>query len=105
MTYLLVADAASQRRNLDSMLSLVSCIGRAGGMRADLMFGDEWNELRTPTLMLIGDRDKFGTPRDAEAVTRTNESIRIVTIPDAGHLPWIDQQDSVTGQIRSFIGT
>lgn len=102
---LLVADIASQQRNLDSMLSLVGCIASAGGVRADLMFGKEWNTLQTPTLILIGDHDAFGTTQDAETVTLVNDSIQVEAIPDAGHLPWIDQPDQVVQEIRRFIDT
>lgn len=100
-----MADAASQRRNVDSMLSLVSNIGRIGGMRADLMFGDEWNTLQVPTLMIVGDRDKFGSPDDAETATKFNESIEINKVHNAGHLPWIDQPEPVAERIRHFLNT
>jgi len=104
---LLDVDVAHTRRNLDSILSLIRCIGR--GIRAgQLVLGDRWQTLQVPTLYLGGERDVFARPKLEQAlqvVLEGNANVRLVRIPDAGHLPWLDEPERVVAEIERFLGT
>ena len=104
---LLDVDVAHMRRNLDTILSLLRCIG--DGLRdRSLILGDRWHTLRVPTLFLHGDHDAFLTKRAAkawEAIAAGNPNVRVLRIPDAGHLPWLDDPERVVTEIEYFLTT
>ncbi len=100
-------DVAHTRRNLDSILSLIRCVGR--GLRAGhLVLGDRWQTLKVPTLYLGGERDVFVRPKVEKAlqvIAEGNPNVRLVRIPDAGHLPWLDEPERVVAEIERFLAT
>src|SRR5215218_9527607 len=65
---LLDLDVANSRRNVESWLSLVKCIvdARRLGLRRELVLGERWQTLTTPTLQVWGDCDAFGSPNEGE---------------------------------------
>jgi pimeloyl-ACP methyl ester carboxylesterase len=104
---LLDLDVAHTRRNLDSILSLIRCVGR--GIRGGhLVLGDRWQALKVPTLYLGGERDVFARPKfekALQAIAEGNPNVRLLRIPDAGHLPWLDEPEQVVAEIERFLGT
>jgi pimeloyl-ACP methyl ester carboxylesterase len=104
---LLDVDVAHTRRNLDSILSLIRCVGR--GIRGrQLVLGDRWQTLKVPTLYLGGERDIFARPKfenALQAIAEGNPNVRLLRIPDAGHLPWLDEPERVVAEIERFLGT
>jgi pimeloyl-ACP methyl ester carboxylesterase len=104
---LLDVDVAHTRRNLDSILSLIRCVGR--GIRGgQLVLGDRWQTLKVPTLYLGGERDIFVRPkfeRAFQVIAEGNPNVRLLRIPDAGHLPWLDEPEQVVAEIERFLGT
>lgn len=103
---LLDVAVASQRRNLASYLSLLRCIGDAGGLRRRVILGERWLALPMSTLVLCGDRDVFAPARVRtawEVIAARNPNVHLVQIPGAGHLPWIDEPEFVVTQIERFL--
>lgn len=103
---LLDADIAHSRRNIASMLSLVHCVAHLRGLRSHLILGDRWQELKTPTLSLCGERDAFMAPnawRAWEAIALRNLTLRITRVPDAGHLPWLDDPERIVNETKRFL--
>ena len=56
-----------------------------------------------PVLMIWGAKDYFDPPSLAYEMAEKMPHGRAVTIPDAGHLTWLDQLDPVESAIRSFV--
>ena len=104
---LLDVDVANTRRNVESMLSLIACVAdwRRLGYRRELILGDRWRALTTPTLLLWPEHDAFGSPEQGEALVATNPKLRLVRLPGAGHIPWIDDPDSVVAEIERFLSS
>ncbi len=100
---LLDVDVANERRNVESMLGLMHCIVDARGLRPALILGEHWRELTTPTLLIWGERDAFGSPKDGEALVAKIPNLRVVRIAEAGHLPWLDDPESVVAEIERFL--
>jgi hypothetical protein len=72
---LLDVDVAHTRRNLDTILSLIRCVGR--GIRGGhLVLGDRWLTLKVPTLFLGGERDIFVRPKFEKALQAIVEGTR-----------------------------
>ena len=100
---LLIADVETQRRDLPGYLTVLRRVGGAGGVRRDLILGRRWESLRTPVLMLWGERDAFAPPEWGEDLAARIPNMRLIRIPDAGHLPWIDDPQRVVSETESFL--
>jgi pimeloyl-ACP methyl ester carboxylesterase len=102
------ADVAHTRRNVSSILSLIGSVGsvRRLGLKRDLVLGDRWQELTVPTQFLCGEHDVFVPPkveRVWQDIAARNPNVGIVRIPDAGHVPWIDDPERVVGELERFL--
>jgi pimeloyl-ACP methyl ester carboxylesterase len=102
---LLDVDVANERRNVESMLGLMHCIVDPRGLRPELILGERWRDLTTPTLLIWGERDAFGSSTDAEALAAKCPNLDLVQVAEAGHLPWLDDPESVVAQIERFLAT
>jgi pimeloyl-ACP methyl ester carboxylesterase len=104
---LLEVDVAHTRRNVESMLGLVQCIADARrlGYRRELILGERWEALTTPTLLVWGEHDAFGSPQDGEGLVARNPTLRLVRVARAGHIPWIDDPESVVAEVERFLAT
>ena len=104
---LLDVDVAHTRRNVESMVGLVTCItdARRLGYRRELIFGKRWETLTTPTLLVWPDGEAFGSLGDAESVVASNPNLRLVRIAGAGHMAWIDEPERVVAEIERFLAT
>jgi pimeloyl-ACP methyl ester carboxylesterase len=73
-----------------------------------LVLGDRWQTLTVPTLFLGAERDVFVRPKfenALQAIAEGNPNIRLARIPDAGHLPWLDEPERVVAEIERFLAT
>jgi 2-hydroxy-6-oxonona-2,4-dienedioate hydrolase len=104
---LLDVDVAHTRRNVASMLSLIACVAdwRRLGYRRELILGERWRALTIPTLLLWPEHDAFGSPEAGETLVATNPNLRLVRLPGAGHLSWIDDPGVVVVEIERFLAT
>lgn len=103
---LLDADVAHTRRNVESIVGLIHGVAGPFGLRRHLILGDRWQALRVPTVFLCGERDVFVTRKVESAwhaIAAQNPNVRVVPIPGAGHLPWIDEPDRVVDEIERFL--
>jgi pimeloyl-ACP methyl ester carboxylesterase len=100
-------DVANERRNVESMLSLIACIAdwRRLGYRRKLILGERWRALTVPTLLLWPEHDAFGSPHDGEALVAANPNLRLVRLPGAGHNAWFDDPETVVTEIERFLAT
>ena len=96
------ADVASQIRNKQSQLSFIAGALGLRGMRSELLEGSRWDVLGIPTLFIWGESDVYGAPEEGEALIAENPSLRLVRVPDAGHLVWFDAPEIVTREIQNF---
>ena len=103
---LLDADAAHTRRNYRDIIGLLGNALNARGVRPHLILEEQWRTLRVPTLFVSGDKDPFMSTKRTAAWTTlasNNPNIRIVWIPDAGHLAWVDEPQRAARQIQEFL--
>jgi pimeloyl-ACP methyl ester carboxylesterase len=94
----------SQKRNLESWMGILERFVDPGGFRREVVIGERWKQLRVPTLFIWGEKDPFGTPANGETIAaQIPAGARLVRIPDAGHLPWIDEPERCATQIMDFL--
>jgi pimeloyl-ACP methyl ester carboxylesterase len=98
-------DVANMRRNAESMARLGRSIASARrlGLRSEVVLGERWRELATPTLLVWGDRDVFAGPEYGEALAAMNPHIRLVRLAGVGHIPWIDDPDRTLAEVERFL--
>jgi pimeloyl-ACP methyl ester carboxylesterase len=63
----------------------------------------ELHKLSMPTLLIWGDKDSFGSPSLAKEMAQSMPDGRAEVVPDAGHLAWLDQPETVAGLIANFL--
>jgi pimeloyl-ACP methyl ester carboxylesterase len=68
------------------MLGLIECIAdiRRLGVRSELILGKRWQALTTPTLVVWGERDAFGSPVEGEALAAANPTFASFGLPGKG---------------------
>jgi pimeloyl-ACP methyl ester carboxylesterase len=71
---------------------------------ADFYAEIKWVPQKIPTLIICGG-DDFITPPAvyAQASNFQRENIQMLTIPAAGHFPWLEQPDLVNDALQSFL--
>ena len=79
----------------------MECMMDAGGFRQELVIGERWKALQVPVVFLWGEKDAFDTPAHGERIAaQIPAGGRLVRIPDAGHLPWLDDPARVISEIE-----
>ena len=88
----------------ESWLTLLEDCHITGG-RSTLTYSlrPELSRLSMPTLLIWGDKDSFGPPSLAQEMARIIPQGRAQIVPDAGHLAWLDQPETVAGLITGFL--
>jgi pimeloyl-ACP methyl ester carboxylesterase len=91
--------AASQARNCSSWFTLIDRVVTARGLKPEFVLGAHWQGLAVATTFVWGERDAFGAPEEAEVLAAKNSRFTVVRIPDAGHVPWLDDPEKVCDAI------
>lgn len=88
----------------ESWLTLLEDCHITGG-RSTLTYSlrPELAKLSMPTMLIWGDKDSFGPPPLAKEMAQFMPQGRAEVVPDAGHLAWLDQPDTVSGLIANFL--
>jgi 3-oxoadipate enol-lactonase len=82
-----------------------SATGTAGHFRADLTHEtrDRLPTIACPCLVVRGDDDLITLPWYNATVADLVPGARLVSIPHAGHLSWLEHPESVTAHIEDFL--
>lgn len=73
------------------------------GWRKSMMMRDVLAAIDVPTLFVWGDRDAFAPPSSGEDMVSRMPDARIEVMRDVGHLPHVDQPDTVGRVIADFL--
>ncbi|HEX6198469.1 MAG TPA: alpha/beta hydrolase [Jiangellaceae bacterium] len=95
---LLEIATATTRRNARAWRDFASRMAAGGSLRADLRSSDWLGDLNVPASYIVGSRDAFGTAQSIQQLA-AGIGAGVTVIPDAGHLPWLDEPDLVTDAI------
>lgn len=71
---------------------------------AGLNFASRLGEIKTPTLVLVGDRDAGTPPAMAQALAAGIPGARLEIIPGAAHLSCIEQAETFNRLLFEFLG-
>lgn len=81
---------ATSRRNARAWRDFATRVVAGGHVRSDLRSGDWVEDLAVPVGYVVGDRDAFGSADHIRSVA-ARIGADVTVIPDAGHLPWLDE--------------
>lgn len=102
----LLATAAGQRRNHQSLLSFATRAMTYSSIHPDLLLPDKWQEVQVPVHFIWGNGDVFDSPATGQAaVPRVAGGADMTIVPGAGHLPWLDEPEAVARAIESSLGS
>lgn len=65
---------------------------------------DELEKINTPTLIVVGDRDRATPQVHSHRLHAAIRESRLVVLPGAGHMTAIEEPAAVTEAIRTFLG-
>jgi pimeloyl-ACP methyl ester carboxylesterase len=109
---LLRFEALAARRNVGTWLSLIRSFGSVRGLRLRYLIEPRYliaphvRRVTAPVTYVWGERDAFDSPmRGSELAAAAIRPGHVVVIPDAGHLPWIDEPDLVARAILSAVSS
>jgi pimeloyl-ACP methyl ester carboxylesterase len=85
-------------------LSFIATVLNGKGLRRELIEGSRWEVITTPTLFVWGESDVYGSPEEGQSLVARNPTLRLVRVPNAGHLAWFDAPQIVTKEMRAFLG-
>ena len=90
------------RRTIEAM----SPIGIIGGLKGLADRSDSTpllDEIRVPTLIIVGENDELTTVDDAKRMASRIVGSKLVIVPNAGHISTLEQPEKVTNTIRAFL--
>lgn len=92
-------------RGYINMLGRTTVVGYTGcalAIRdADLRADDA--RIACPTLVVVGDQDAATPPAQAEELAGAIAGARLVVLPDAAHIPCVEQPDALSARILDFL--
>lgn len=73
------------------------------GWRARYDLADDLRTLRVPSLLVWGERDAMWDAEHILAAASLMRGSRLVRIPDAGHMPWLDALEPCAETLATFL--
>ena len=64
---------------------------------------EELRQIDHPLLMVYGDQDATGTVQTWQRFVALMPNAEIEVLEEAGHVPWLDNPDSVSAAIKGFL--
>ena len=90
------------RRTIEAM----SPVGIVGGLKGLADRSDSTpllDEIRVPTLVIVGEKDELTTVDDAKRMANKIVGSKLVIVPNAGHISTLEQPEKVTSAIRTHL--
>ncbi len=84
-------------------LTLLENISTIRGFRKNYFIGNEIQRVTNSTLFLWGDEDAFQSVGEGERIAEKMKSSLLITVKNAGHLPWLDQPEFCASEIIKFL--
>ena len=66
---------------------------------------DQLGQIKTPTLIIVGDQDVATVPAEAERMHAGIPKSKLVTIPGAGHTSTVEEPVAVTAAMKEFLAS
>jgi pimeloyl-ACP methyl ester carboxylesterase len=87
----------------DTNQAIMQAVATIRGWRPQLRLDDALAALAVPTLFVCGEHDSLCPPEIARELTTRMPDAHITVIPDAGHIPHLDQPEAVATALNQFL--
>ena len=87
----------------DTNRAILQAVATIRGWRPELRLDDALAALTVPTLFVCGEHDSLCPPNIARELTTRMPDVHITLIPDAGHIPHLDQPQPVATALNQFL--
>jgi len=87
----------------DTNQAIMQAVATIRGWRPQLRLESALATLPVPTLFICGDHDPLAGPDVGRDLTTRMPDARITVIPDAGHIPHLDQPEPVAAALNEFL--
>jgi pimeloyl-ACP methyl ester carboxylesterase len=87
----------------DTNRAILQAVATIRGWRPELRLDDALAALTVPTLFVCGEHDSLCPPNIARELTTRMPDVHITVIPDAGHIPHLDQPQPVATALNQFL--
>ena len=87
----------------DTNQAIMQAVATLRGWRPQLRLEGALATLPVPTLLIWGDHDPLAGPDVGRDLTTRMPDARITVIPDAGHIPHLDQPEPVAAALNDFL--
>jgi RNA-directed DNA polymerase len=87
----------------DTNRAILQAVATIRGWRPELRLDDALAALTVPTLFVRGEHDSLCPPNIARELTTRMPDVHITVIPDAGHIPHLDQPQPVATALNQFL--
>ena len=98
------SEGAERIDTLAQFIWAQACSGKFVWPIADRGFAKRAHRIAAPTLILWGKADGIIAPAYAQEFARRISSARVELIDQAGHLPHLEQPQTVMKTVRAFLG-
>jgi pimeloyl-ACP methyl ester carboxylesterase len=88
----------------DTNRAILQAVATIRGWRPELRLDDALAAVTMPTLFVCGEHDSLCPPDIARELTTRMPDAHITVIPDAGHIPHLDQPEPVATALNQFLG-
>lgn len=88
----------------DTNQAIMQAVATIRGWRPQLRLETALTQLSVPTLFICGDHDPVAGPDVARNLITRMPDARLTVIPDAGHIPHLDQPEGVAAALNDFLG-
>jgi pimeloyl-ACP methyl ester carboxylesterase len=88
----------------DTNQAIMQAVATIRGWRPQLRLEGALATLPVPTLFIWGDHDPLAGPDVGRDLAPRMPDARITVIPDAGHIPHLDQPEPVAAALNEFLG-
>lgn len=87
----------------DAMLASLRSLLATYVRRRPVSLWEEAARIRVPTLLVYGLRDRLVDPRTASRAARTIADVRLMLLPDSGHVAQMEHPDEVAAAVRRHL--
>jgi len=88
---------------INGWLTLLQNISTLSGMKSKYVIRRDLDKLCVQTLLLWGSQDAFNSTSEGLKACKSNSYTKLITVENAGHLPWLDQKEFCSQNLIKFL--
>lgn len=83
--------------------TMLQAVSTLSGWRDELLMREDMAKADVPTAFVWGEKDSFASPASGHDLAARMADARVEVVPDAGHLPQLDEPNTIAALISDFL--